>query len=456
MSVGIGMNLNSWMAELLSNYRSRTPKSATLYDRACRKLPGGTTYAIRFLSPYPPFISRARGPYVWDVDGNMYIDFWVGHGALILGHAPDEVLEKVEEQLWLGTHYGYDHELALELAELVTKVVPNVEMIRFTNSGTEANMYALRLARAYTKRNYIVKIEGGWHGGYDGLHKAVTKPYDEPESAGLPDEYLKYTLVVPFNDVEALEKLFKSYEIAAVIVEPIMGAAGIIPPEPNYLKELRKLCDAHGSLLIFDEVITGFRVALGGAQEYFGVKADIVTMGKILGGGFPIGAIASRSEIMELMDHIKHPRKSERAFHGGTFTANPISMVAGKATIEYLSKNRWVYDRMNSLGLMICRRVDELRSTLGIDVYATYGGSMVGLHFTKKRPVNAREAAELWVPEDALKIMNLYFRLNNILYISEKKPHFFLSTKHQYRHVEKLVSTLENFLIRLKSMVSKN
>jgi len=448
------LSLESWIDELSSRYKKRTTKSQTLYERASKLLPGGISYAIRYLSPYPFYVMRAKGPYVWDVDGNSYLDYWVGHGALILGHAPDEVLKEVENQIWRGTHYGFEHELALELAELVTKLVPNVEMIRFTNSGTEANMYALRLARAYTKRKYVVKMEGGWHGGYDLLHKAVSLPYDEPESAGLLNEPLNYTLTAPFNDIEAVEKILKKYEVAAVIIEPVMGAAGIIPPEPGYLKSLRELCDSYGALLIFDEVITGFRLALGGAQEYFGVRADIITMGKILGGGFPIGAVGSRTEIMELMDHIKHPRKSERVFHGGTFSSNPISMIAGIATLKYLRDNRWIYDKMNSIGLMLAQRIEDIAQRMGIDMYATYGGSMIGLHFTKHRPKNAAEASQMWIPQEVLKALNLYMRLEGIVYVSEHKAHFFLTAKHETKHAEKLLSALESFLIKLKSIMN--
>lgn len=448
------MSLESWIKELSNEYKRKTPKSYALYEKAKKLLPGGISYAIRYLSPYPFYVLRAKGPYVWDVDGNLYLDYWVGHGALILGHAPDEVLGKVEEQLRQGTHYGFEHELELELAELITKLVPNVEMVRFTNSGTEANMYAIRLARAYTKRKYIVKMEGGWHGGYDSLHKAVSLPYDEPESAGLINESLKYTLTVPFNDIESIEKTLKKYEVAAVIIEPVMGAAGIIPPQPGYLKSLREICDSHGTLLIFDEVITGFRLALGGAQEFFGVRADIITMGKILGGGFPIGAIGSRTEIMELIDHTKYLRKSERVFHGGTFTANPMSMIAGIATLKYLKDNRWIYDKMNSLGLMLAQRIEDTAEKVGIDMYATYGGSMVGLHFTKNRPKNATEVFQMWVPEEVLKALNLYMRLEGIVYISEHKAHFFLTAKHSSKHVEKLISALESFLIKLKSVLN--
>jgi glutamate-1-semialdehyde 2,1-aminomutase (EC 5.4.3.8) len=251
-------------------------------------------------------VTRAKGVNVWDVDGNQYVDYWMGHGAHIMGHSPDFVVKAVNEAALNGTHLGYPNTLEVEYAELLTKVIPNAEMVRFSNSGTEANMYAVRLARAYTGRKYIVKVEGGWHGGYDALHVGVNPPFEGPESLGLPEEYIKYTLVVPYNDLNALERALSSHDVAAVIIEPVPGSGGCIEPQPNYLRGVRELTMRYGSLLIFDEVITGFRLALGGGQEYFNVKADIVTLGKIIGGGYPgAGAIASTSEIMELLNQVK-------------------------------------------------------------------------------------------------------------------------------------------------------
>ena len=279
--------INDLISKYIAIYIEMTKKSKELFERAKRVLPGGVVYAVRYFNPYPIYVTHAKGSKIWDVDGNEYDDYWMGHGANILGHSPDFVVEKVYEVSKRGTHLGFENVYAVEFAELLTKIIPNVEMIRFTNSGTEANMYALRLARAYTKRRYVIKIEGGWHGGLDQLHTAVTPPFQGPESAGLPEEFIKYTIAVPYNDLDAMENALKKYDVAAIIMEPVPGAGGCIEPIDGYLRGVRKLADTYGALLIFDEVITGFRLALGGAQEYFNVNADIVTLGKIIGGGYP-------------------------------------------------------------------------------------------------------------------------------------------------------------------------
>ena len=248
---------------MTKSYQSKTKKSQKLYERAKRVLPAGVSYILRFIEPYPFYTAWAKGSKLADVDGNEYIDFWMGHHALIFGHSPPNVMREVGRQLERGTHYGTSHELEIALAEQVAKMVPSANMIRFTNSGTEANMYATRLARTITGRDKIAKFEGGWHGGYDALQKAVKPPFDVPESAGLTQGILKDTVVLPFNNIEEVRKIIKRERLAGVIIEPVLGAAGCIPAEQDFLKELRELCSDNGTLLIFDEVITGFRLAPG-------------------------------------------------------------------------------------------------------------------------------------------------------------------------------------------------
>ncbi|TFH15339.1 aspartate aminotransferase family protein, partial [Candidatus Bathyarchaeota archaeon] len=316
----------------MSSYKERTGKSKTLFERANRVLPAGVSYGIRALPPYPFYIDHAKGVKLYDVDGNVYTDFWVGHGALILGHAPDPVIQAVQKQLPYGTHFGFSHEPEIRLAEQIVEYVPSAEMVRYTSSGTEANMYGTRLARAYTGRNKMLKIEGGWHGGYDSLHAYVSRPFGRLESAGLNPKTTEDTYAVPYNDLEAATEMAKEHALACIILEPVMGAAGFLTPEPGYLEGLRELCDETDTLLIFDEVITGFRLGMGGAQEYYGVTPDMTIMGKVIGGGFPVGAFCGSEEIMELVDHNKYPDPEKRSAHGGTFTGNPITMVAGSAT----------------------------------------------------------------------------------------------------------------------------
>ncbi|WP_440060218.1 aspartate aminotransferase family protein [Thermogladius sp. 4427co] len=433
-------------------YTEKTKGSKDLYERALRLFPAGVTYSIRFFHPYPLYIVKAMSTRIWDVDGNEYIDFWMGHGVHLLGHLHRVVVDAVKEVLERGTHLGFEHPYVVEYAELLTKIVPGLESIRFTNSGTEANMYAVRLARAYTGRKYIVKIEGGWHGAVDSLLYMVRRFNGTPESAGLLEDYIKYTIVVPFNDVEILEKILKEYEVAAVILEPVMGAAGCIEPDKGYLKEVRRLVDEKSSLLIFDEVITGFRLAPGGAQEYYGVKADIVIYGKALGGGVgSVGAIGGRSDIMELLNHIKK-KPRELVFHGGTFAANPVVTSAGYAMVKYLAEHKELYEKSNNIWSWFRRKVEEKCSEYSIDCWATGEGSLTGIHFTKKKPRNARQAEEYRWSTLIERALHLYSRVHGLLYISETKPHFLPSLIHSREEVEKLLEVFENFL----SIISAN
>lgn len=441
--------LSSLISELESEYAKRTAKSRELFEKSKKFMPGGVTYAIRYFRPYPVYVKKAEGTRVWDVDGNEYVDYWMGHGTHILGHAPKFVLDAVAEAMRSGTHLGYENPYAVEYSELLTRVVPGLEMVRFTNSGTEANMYTLRLVRAFTRRKYVIKIEGGWHGGYDALHTAVSPPFVGPESAGLPDEYLRYTLSAPYNDPEAVEELLKRHPVAAVIVEPVLGAGGCIEPVGGYLKDLRELTLKYGSLLVFDEVITGFRLAPGGGQEYFGVRADLVVMGKVIGGGFPgAGAFGGRAEIMELLDHLRIPDPRSRAFHGGTFVGNPVNMVAGYTLVKHLTENRSLYDTANGIWEEFRRSVDRVCEEYGRICWATGTGTMTGIHFTKLRPRNAREVYELRWSKLMEFAYHLYSRLSGVLYISEKLVHLLPSLLHSRREVELFARTLEGFLAR--------
>ncbi|MEM1927323.1 MAG: aspartate aminotransferase family protein [Acidilobaceae archaeon] len=444
-------SLDDLTAQLESLVSERTRGSRVMYERALRVLPGGTTYHIRWFPPYPLFVSRGKGSRVWDVDGNVYDDYWMGHGSLILGHSPELVVEAVAEALRDGSHLGFENPYALEYAELLTKIVPGLEMVRFTNSGTEANMYALRLARAFTGRKYVVKIEGGWHGGLDALHTGVTPPFEGPESLGLLEDFIKYTLTVPFNDVEALEAKLREFDVAAVIVEPVPGAGGALEPEKGYLEELRRLTEEHGALLIFDEVITGFRLSLGGAQEYFGVKADIVTLGKIIGGGMPgAGAFGGREEVMRLLDHLREPNPRRRSFHGGTFTGNPVTCAAGLATVRYLASNKHLYESFNSLWESTARKIDSICEEADRICWVTNVASMIGIHFTTKKPRNVREAYATRRHSKLYTALHLYARLKGVLYMTEKMPHLLPSMAHTPSQAERLVEVLAEALETLR------
>jgi len=427
-------------------YVSRTSRSRALYDRARKVLPAGVSYSIRFFEPYPFYTARASGSKLYDVDGNEYIDFWLGHTALILGHSPPVVVKAVQEQLVRGTHYGTEHELEIALAEQVVKMIPSVEMMRFTNSGTEANMYAVRLARAYTGRNKIAKFEGGWHGGYDALQKAVKPPYNLPESAGLTQGALQDTLILPFNDLEGVKERLKGIEdqVAGIIIEPVLGAGGAIPAEKEFLKGLREFCDQHGILLIFDEVITGFRLAPGGGQQYFGVKPDITVLGKILGGGFPVGAFCGLAEIMERVDHMRYQRP-QASFHGGTFTANPITMTAGLTTLKILEDGRLIKE-LNKLGDKIRAELTDIFEGIGVDVQVTGTGSLFGVHFTKeevKEPGAAFRADRQRLVEYNLKLI-----ANGVFFLPTHSG--CLCTAHTKADIEKLFFETGKFVKSLR------
>jgi len=424
---------------LTNSYLSKTKKSKRLYERAKRVLPAGVSYILRFMEPYPFYTDWASGSKLVDVDGNEYIDFWMGHHALIFGHSPPKVMREVRRQLDRGTHYGTSHELEIALAEQVAKMVQSTEMIRFTNSGTEANMYATRLARTYTGRDKIAKFEGGWHGGYDALHKAVKSPFNVPESGGLTQATLKDTVVLPFNNIEEVRKTIKRERLAGVVIEPVLGASGCIPAEEHFLKELRQLCSDNGTLLIFDEVITGFRLAPGGAQQLFGVAADITVLGKILGGGFPIGAVTGPREIMEHMDALRYERP-KFSFHGGTFCANPITMIAGLATLKMLEDGKTL-NQLNKRGELLRGQLGDIFDRGKQAVQVTGVSSLWHTHFTKEevRDANAATRAD----RENLVRYHMHLIENGVFFLPTKTGS--LSTAHSKADLEKLLTETEGY-----------
>ncbi len=339
-------------------YRARHPRSAALAERARKAIPGGVTHDIRHLVPFAVYVDRARGSRKWDVDGNEYIDYWMGHGALFLGHCHPAVVAAVQAQMERGTHLGASHELEVRWAELVNRLVPCAEMTRFTMSGTEATHLAIRLARAFTGRPRIVKLAGHFHGWHDGVVAGVNPPYEVPLSAGVPGTTLDQVVVCPPNDIKAVATALERGDVAAVILEPAGGQAGTTPTIPGYLQELREVTRRRDVLLIFDEVITGFRYAPGGAQEYFGVTPDLTTLAKIVAGGLPGGAVCGRRDVMAMLAHRGDPAwdRSERVAHAGTFNANPLSAAAAIPTLE-LCADASLQARASKLG-------EELRAGL--------------------------------------------------------------------------------------------
>jgi len=424
---------------MLNRYVSKTHKSQHLYQKAQRVLPAGVSYFLRHIEPYPFYTAKAKGSKLTDVDGNEYIDFWLGHTALILGHSPPEVMKEVRRQIDNGTHYGTAHELEIALAEQVAKMVPSAEMVRFTNSGTEANMYATRLARTYTNRDKIAKFEGGWHGGYDALDVAIKPPLDIPESGGLTSGTLRDTIVLPFNNIEETKRKIKNERLAAIIIEPVQGAGGCIPAEREFLKGLRELCNENGTLLIFDEVITGFRLAPGGAQQRYGVLPDITVMGKILGGGFPIGAFAGRKAIMNHTNPILYERP-KFSFHGGTFCANPVTMTAGLATLRLLQDGQ-LLDELNKRGNKLRQELADIFRKNRVDVKVTGLDSLFHTHFTREKVKDVRDVFRA----DRGKLLDYHMHLimNGVFFLPKRTGA--LSTAHSENDIEKLLTEAEIF-----------
>jgi glutamate-1-semialdehyde 2,1-aminomutase len=321
-------------------YERKFPTSLKRYQEAVDIFPGGVTHDARYFKPFPLFMSHADGAYKWDLEGNRFIDYWMGHGALLLGHNHPALVKAVTKQVQRGTHLGASQEMELEWGCWVNKLIPSSERVCFTSSGTEATHLAIRLARGFTRKNTIIRFEGHFHGWHDSMTLGFQPPFDVPTSVGVPTNTWEHVRCLPFNDIDVVEKvLSEDPDIAGVIVEPAGGASSTIPTRPGFLASLRELCDVHDVVLIFDEVVTGFRYAPGGAQEYFGVTPDMTTLGKIIGGGLPGAATVGRADIMELLAFQDDPEfnRYERVAHPGTYNANPLSAASGVAMLEIAS-----------------------------------------------------------------------------------------------------------------------
>ena len=370
--------------------------SRELQKRAEAVIPGGVNSpvrAFRAVGGEPPFLVKGEGSRVWDADGNEYIDYVGSWGPLILGHAAPEVIEDIIAAAREGTSFGASTPSEIDLAEAVVEAFPSMEKLRFVSSGTEATMSAIRLARASTKRKYIVKFEGCYHGHSDALLVKAgsgVATLGIPGSAGVPEEFVQFTLALPYNNLNVVEEAFKRYagQIACIIVEPVVGNMGCVPPERGFLDGLRYLTSRDGALLIFDEVMTGFRVAFGGAQELYGTRPDLTTLGKIIGGGMPVGAYGGPAEIMDLIAPLGP------VYQAGTLSGNPLAMAAGLSTLCYLRDNREVYGRMERLSAMLVAMVQDAARESGVPVAANRVGSMFTWFFTERAVTDWDSAAK--------------------------------------------------------------
>ena len=364
-------------------------KSISLFQEAQRLLPGGVdspVRAFRAVGGQPLFIDCGKGPYLYDVDGNRYIDYVLSWGPLITGHAHPKVVEAIQDAATRGTSYGAPSPLEIELAKRVMEFMPNIEMMRFVNSGTEATMSALRLARAYTRRDKIVKFDGCYHGHADLLLVQAgsgVATLGLPDSPGVPAGTVKDTLVADFNSLDSVEALFKKYpeQIAAVIVEPVAGNMGVVPPLPGFLEGLRVITRREGTVLIFDEVMTGFRVHRGGAQALYNIQPDLTTLGKVIGGGLPVGAYGGKNEIMEMV------APAGPMYQAGTLAGNPLAMSAGIATLDLIWEQQ-AWDEMEQRGRQLDAGITAAAERAGVPIQQARVGTMHTVFFSETKPVD--------------------------------------------------------------------
>jgi glutamate-1-semialdehyde 2,1-aminomutase len=413
-------------------------KSEQLLNRALQVIPGGVNSpvrAFRGVGGKPPFIQRGNGSHIWDIDGKEYIDYIGSWGPLIFGHRPPEIVRALTEVLEIGTSFGAPTEREVQIAELITKLVPSVAKVRLVNSGTEATLSAIRLARGFTSRDRIVKFDGCYHGHGDSLLVKAgsgVATLGLPDSPGVPASLAELTTVLPFNNPQALANEFKARgkEIACAIVEPIVGNMGCVPPRGDFLEILRDVTKSAGAILIFDEVMTGFRVALGGAQEKYGVRPDITTMGKVIGGGLPVGAYGGRAEIMDRV------APSGPVYQAGTLSGNPLAVAAGLATLRRLEEEN-PYVKLESLGARLERGLLDAAANAGVPVQVNRVGSMFTLFFTE-RDVFDFESAKTC---DTQKF-NRFFHsmLNQGIYLPPSQfEAAFISTAHTEEDIDRTI-----------------
>ena len=431
-------------------YERKTKKSRSLYFRSTNVFPGGINHNIRFFEPYPFFTKAARGKYLLDVDDNEYTDYWMGHWALILGHTPDIVCNSLLKQIRKGILYGTTNELSVDLGETIQKVMPRAEYIRFSSTGSEATMYAVRLARAKTGRRVIAKVLGGWHGYNTSLMHNVNYPFEIQEGSGLIRDEEQYIKSIPFNDLQKSLSILESIkeDLACIIVEPVLGGAGCITPIDGYLQGLQEFAKRNDSLFILDEIVTAFRLSIHGAASIYKLEPDLFTLGKIIGGGLPIGVVCGDKDIMSLADPLLRKDKEFCcAIGGGTFSANPITMTAGLATINYLKKNKnSIYPKINSLGEETREGLGKIFSDSKINVEVTGAGSLFQIHFLNEQVTSIKSAEDVALSNrDLLKKYNLALMANHGIFFLPLKMGAF-SEAHDHNDVKRLLSATTSLL----------
>ena len=416
------------------------------FKEAKKFIPGGVNSPVRAFKSVggnPIFIKKAKNQYLYDVDGNQYIDFISSWGPMILGHSNEKILNSVKNKIDLGTSFGIPTELETKIAKLCVKMVPNIDKIRFVNSGTEACMSAVRLARGYTKKDKIIKFEGCYHGHADSFliqagSGAVTM--GSPNSPGVTQGTARDTLIAEYNNIESVKNLFKNNkdQIAAVIIEPVAGNMGCIPPIKNFLEEIRYLCDENKSLLIFDEVMTGFRLSTGGAQERLNIRADIVTFGKVIGGGFPVGAFASSNSIMDSL------APQGKIYQAGTLSGNPIAMQAGYNTLKYLNENKSVYVELDKKTQKLDRGMKMILEKNNLSFKVNCFGSMISVHFSDVEIIDFKSA--MTGENEIFKKFFHFFLEKGIYFPPSPYESCFLNNSITNKNIDYVLNTFESFI----------
>lgn len=423
-----------------------TKISDNLYEKAKNFIPGGVNSpvrAFRSVGRNPIFIKKTSGSKIYDVDGNEYIDYVGSWGPMLLGHAHPRIVEAIKRASEMGTSFGAPTELEIKMAEIITKIIPSVEMVRMVNSGTEATMSAIRLARAFTGKSKIIKFEGCYHGHGDSfLIKAGSGAltFGIPDSPGIPEGIANYTLTARYNDINSVKDLIEKNqnEVAAVIIEPIVGNMGCIPPRGNFLKDLRDICTKENILLIFDEVMTGFRVAYGGAQELYGIKPDLTTLGKIIGGGLPVGAYGGRKDIMQWVS------PSGPMYQAGTLSGNPLAMAAGYEMLTIISEQKLLYKSLEETSSTLENGMREVLKKYGKNYQINRVGSMFTLFFTEEEVYDYNTAKK----SDTNKFAK-YFNeiLQRGIYLAPSQfEAVFISSAHTSEDIEKTIKAFEEVI----------
>ncbi|MFL6502184.1 MAG: aspartate aminotransferase family protein [Nitrososphaera sp.] len=437
----------SMQHDFLKNYKQKTKKSSRLYSRAVKVFPGGVNHNIRHFEPYPFFTSAAKGRHLIDVDGNKYTDYWMGHWALILGHSPRLVANSISEQAKKGILYGTVNGVSIDLAETIQKLMPKAETMRFSSTGSEATMYAIRLARARTGKRIVAKAIGGWHGFNTTLMQTVNYPFEQDEGLGLVQDEGQFVESIPFNNLDASLKVLETVkdDLACIIIEPLLGGAGCIPPVEGYLHGLQEFAKKNGSLFILDEIVTGFRVSLHGAASIYRLEPDLFTLGKIAGGGMPIGVLCGDKDIMSLADPAARADKETRcAIGGGTFSANPLTMIAGLKTLDFLKRNKHqVYSKIDRLGAMARKGLAKLFADSRIVCQVTGVGSLFLTHFDMTTVLDASDVAKSDI--ELLKLYHLALMGNHGIFFLPTKMAA-ISFAHEEGDVKKLLHATENII----------